>query len=127
LSTKVGRLLVPNPGGERTLDLEHSFHVPAVVRREWDFSADGVRRSLDASLERMGVDRIDLVYLHDPDGSPDPVSSLASGTAALDALKGEGVLRAAGLGSMDPGILARGGASGGLDVLMVAGRLTLLE
>src|SRR4051794_14391074 len=48
--TKVGRLLVPAPAGAQALDDENSFHVPAAHRRVWDFSADGIRRSLDDSL-----------------------------------------------------------------------------
>ncbi|WP_105565721.1 aldo/keto reductase [Microbacterium halophytorum] len=127
LSTKAGRLLVPNPGGENELDLDNAFHVPAVTRRQWDFSADGVRRSIDESLERMGLDRIDLVYLHDPERSDDLERNLASGTQALGDLKTEGVIAASGLGSMDPTALALGASSGALDALMVAGRLTLLE
>ena len=127
LSTKAGRLLVPNPGGENQLDVENFYHVPTVVKRQWDFSADGVRRSIEESLERLGLTSIDLVYLHDPDHSGDLERNLASGTAALADLKREGVVRASGLGSMDAGALALGAASGGLDVLMVAGRLTLLE
>ena len=127
VSTKVGRLLVPNPEGADELDLDNDFHVPAVVKRAWAYTADGIRRSIDESLERMGLDRIDLAYMHDPDRSPSPEASLDEGTIALDALKREGVIRAAGVGSMDTAILARGAASGGLDALMVAGRLTLLE
>ncbi|WP_036322416.1 aldo/keto reductase [Microbacterium gubbeenense] len=127
VSTKVGRLLVPNPGGENELDLDNDFFVPAVVKRAWDFTADGIRRSLDESLERMGLDRIDLAYMHDPDRSPAPEDALDAGTQALDGLKREGAVRASGVGSMDTAILARGASSGGLDALMVAGRLTLLE
>lgn len=127
VSTKVGRLLVPNPEGADELDLDNDFHVPAVVKRAWAYTADGIRRSIDESLERMGLDRIDLAYMHDPDRSPSPEAFLDEGTNALDALKREGVIRAAGVGSMDTAILARGAASGGLDALMVAGRLTLLE
>lgn len=127
LSTKAGRLLVPNPGGEDKLDVENFYHVPTVVKRQWDFSADGVRRSVHESLERLGLASIDLVYLHDPEQSDDLERNLASGAAALAALKDEGVIRASGLGSMDAGALALGADSGALDVLMVAGRLTLLE
>lgn len=126
LSTKAGRLLVPHPGGEGELDLENDFHVPAAVRREWDFSPSGIRRSVEESLERMGLDRIDLVYLHDPDRH-DLERDLASGTEGLEVLKSEGILRASGIGSMSSDALALAAASGGLDVLMVAGRLTLLE
>jgi len=127
VSTKVGRLLVPNPEGANELDLDNDFHVPAVVRRQWAYTADGIRRSIDESLERMGLDSIDLAYMHDPDRSPSPEASLDAGAIALDALKREGVIRASGVGSMDTAILERAAASGGLDALMVAGRLTLLE
>lgn len=126
LSTKVGRLLVPNPGGEGSLDLDNGFHVPQTVRREWDFSEAGIRRSLDESLARMGLDRVDLLYLHDPNLA-DMERDIDSGIRALDALRSEGVVRATGLGSMSADALALGAASGALDALMVAGRLTLLE
>ncbi len=126
LSTKAGRLLVPDPDGRDALDLANDFHVPATLRRVWDFSLAGIRLSVEESLTRMGLDRVDLVYLHDPDRH-DLERDLASGTEALDALKREGILRAAGLGSMSSDALARAAAEGGLDVLMVAGRLTLLE
>src|SRR5437763_13797499 len=66
LSTKVGRLLEPNPGGEHARD-DEGFDVPAAVRRRWDFSREGVLRSLEESLARLGLDRIDIVYVHDPD------------------------------------------------------------
>ena len=66
LSTKVGRLLVARPGGAEARD-DEGFDVPAAYRRVWDFSRDGVLRSLEASLERLGLDHVDLVYVHDPD------------------------------------------------------------
>jgi D-threo-aldose 1-dehydrogenase len=65
VSTKVGRWLEPRePAGQ--VD-DQGFDVPAAFRRVWDFSRDGIRRSLDASLSRLGLDRVDIVYLHDPD------------------------------------------------------------
>lgn len=127
VSTKAGRLLVPNEDYAGELDTAHDFHVPATVRRHWDASPDGIRRSLEESLERMGLDRIDLLYLHDPDRSEDPDRELQSGSDGINALKAEGLVRASGLGSMSAETLARGAESGELDVLMVAGRLTLLE
>ncbi|MBE1877430.1 aldo/keto reductase [Myceligenerans pegani] len=126
VSTKAGRLLVPDPDGADRLDLDHDFHVPAASRRQWDFSADGVRRSLEESLERMGLDRVDLLYLHDPERH-DLDRDLETGTAALATLKDEGLIGASGLGSMSTAALERGARGGGLDVLMVAGRLTLAE
>ncbi|MGE6736018.1 aldo/keto reductase, partial [Streptomyces sp. NPDC059900] len=62
LSTKVGRLLVPqDPAGR----MDESFAVPATHRRVWDFTRDGIRRSVEDSLTRLGTDRIDVLYLHD--------------------------------------------------------------
>ncbi|WP_431900447.1 aldo/keto reductase [Nonomuraea sp. bgisy101] len=63
LSTKVGRLLVPAEGGGRD---DQGFDVPADHRRVWDFSADGVRRSLGDSLDRLGLSSIDIARVHDP-------------------------------------------------------------
>ena len=69
LSTKVGRLLRPTPERAGRTDDAHGFAVPAAFERVWDSSADGVRRSLDESLRRLGLDRVDVLYLHDPDES----------------------------------------------------------
>ena len=66
VSTKVGRLLEPNPGGEGRPD-DQGFAVPATVRRRWDFTADAVRRSLADSLDRLGLDRVDVVLVHEND------------------------------------------------------------
>jgi D-threo-aldose 1-dehydrogenase len=74
VSTKVGRLLEPVAGLPVGQD-KQGFAVPAAYRRVRDYSADGVRRSLDASLARLGVDRVDIVLVHDPDdrsGAADP-------------------------------------------------------
>ncbi len=89
VSTKVGRLLVPNPGGEGRLD-DDGFAVPAVVRRQFDFSRDGVLRSLEESLERLGLDRVDIVYLHDPDEHWEAAST--AGVDALVELRDQGVV-----------------------------------
>ncbi|SFQ10792.1 D-threo-aldose 1-dehydrogenase [Amycolatopsis arida] len=126
VSTKVGRLLVPDPGGAHRLDVEHGFHVPADHRRVWDFSTAGVRRGLDESLSRLGLDSVDIVYLHDPD-EHDLGPALAEGLPAVAALRAEGLAAAVGLGSKSTAALAAGARSGTLDLLMVAGRFTLLE
>jgi D-threo-aldose 1-dehydrogenase len=73
LSTKVGRRLEPSADGGD--DLADGFAVPATHRRVWDFSADGVRRTLEASLQRLGLDRVDVAYLHDPDDHSAPRAS----------------------------------------------------
>ncbi|TNC24912.1 aldo/keto reductase [Amycolatopsis alkalitolerans] len=122
VSTKVGRLLVP----QRGTGLDPEFQVPADYRRVWDFSSDGVRRSLDESLTRLGLDSVDIVYLHDPD-EYDLGPALAEGLPAVAALRDAGVVSAVGLGSKSAAALAAGARSGMLDVLMVAGRYTLLD
>ncbi|GAA0990284.1 aldo/keto reductase [Subtercola frigoramans] len=124
LSTKVGRLLVANPAGAHTRD-DEGFDVPASLRRKWDFSADGVRRSLEQSLERLGLDRVDIVYLHDPDDHLD--QAIAEALPALARLRDEGVITAIGAGMNDSAALARIVAESDVDVVMCAGRYTLLE
>ncbi|ASR34991.1 aldo/keto reductase [Prauserella marina] len=126
VSTKVGRRLVPDPGGARTLDTANHYVVPADRKRVWDFSADGIRRSLDASLSRMGIADVDIVYLHDPDEYELDLA-LATGLDAVAALREQGVIGAAGIGSKSTKALLAGARSGILDLLMVAGRFTLAE
>ncbi|MCX4903349.1 aldo/keto reductase [Streptomyces sp. NBC_00878] len=123
VSTKVGRLLEPFGGGGD--DLDHGFAVPATHRRVWDFSADGVRRSLEESLERLGLDRVDVVYLHDPDDH----ASQAFGEAypALERLRSEGVVGAIGAGMNQAEMLTRFVRDTDVDVVLCAGRYTLLD
>jgi D-threo-aldose 1-dehydrogenase len=127
LSTKVGRLLVPDPDGEGRSDLDNGFDVPATTRRVWDFSASGVRRSITESLERLGLDRVDIVLIHDPDESDDPEGALTSAYPALHELRAQGVVGAIGVGSKQVQILGRFVADTDIDVIMLAGRYTLLE
>jgi D-threo-aldose 1-dehydrogenase len=127
VSTKVGRRLVPSPETSDELDEEGGFVVPAGQRRVWDASADGVRRSLDESLERLGLDRVDVLYLHDPDEYDDMEGSVASAVPALVALREEGLVRGVGIGSKSVAAHLAGVRAGDLDLLMVAGRYTLLE
>lgn len=126
LSTKAGRLLRPNPEGTGTLDTAADFVVPADQKRVWDFSADGIRRSLEESLTRLGLDRVDVLYLHDPERH-DLDAALDTAIPALAALRDEGVVAAIGVGSMSTAALERTAATGALDLIMVAGRYTLAE
>jgi D-threo-aldose 1-dehydrogenase len=126
LSTKVGRLLRPNPDHAGGLDTANDFHVPDDLQRVWDFSADGIRTSLDESRERLGIERLDLLYLHDPERH-DLDLALAEALPALEQLRAAGEVTAVGIGSMVSEALAAAVRSADLDLVMVAGRYTLLE
>lgn len=123
VSTKVGRRLEPRAGGGD--DLANGFAVPATHRRVWDFSADGIRRTLDASLERLGLDRVDVVYLHDPDDHAE--AAFREGYPALEKLRSEGVVGAIGAGMNQVGMLTRFVRDTDVDVVLCAGRHTLLD
>ncbi|MET7759429.1 aldo/keto reductase [Streptomyces sp. NPDC005389] len=124
LSTKVGRRLVPDPGATGD-DRAHGFAVPAAYRRVWDFGADGIRRGLEESLERLGLDRVDIVYLHDPDDHAD--QALREAYPALERLRAEGVVRAIGVGMNQTAIPTRFVTETDIDVVLLAGRYTLLD
>lgn len=126
VSTKVGRLLRANPEHDGGLDTDNDFVVPDVLRREWSFTADGVRTSLDESLTRLGLDRVELLYLHDPERH-DLYLAIDEALPALEGLRFEGRVDAVGVGSMTSAALARCVREAQLDVVMIAGRYTLLE
>jgi D-threo-aldose 1-dehydrogenase len=126
VSTKVGRLLVPDPDGATRRD-DDLFEVPADHRRVWDFSEDGIRRSLEESLVRLGLDRVDVLYLHDVERSGDADQAVDSGVAALARMRDEGLVRAIGIGSKDLYAIQRAVRTGALDLVMLPGRYTLLE
>jgi D-threo-aldose 1-dehydrogenase len=125
LSTKVGRLLVPNPAPVGS-DLEAGgFAVPDSLTRVLDYSADGVRRSLDTSLSRLGLDRIDIVLVHDPDDHAD--QAVGEALPALIKLREQGVIGAVGLGMNQWQVPLRAVVETDLDVVMLAGRWTLAD
>jgi D-threo-aldose 1-dehydrogenase len=123
LSSKVGRLLEPAEVVEGLDD--DGYVVPATHRRLWDFSRDGIRRSLTESLERLDVDRVDIVYLHDPDEHWSEV--VETGYPALAELRAEGTVTAIGAGMNQSSMLADLVRQTDVDVVMLAGRYTLLE
>jgi len=126
LSTKVGRVLDPNPDFEGGDDLASDFAVPNTTVRRFDPSEAGVRRSIEDSLERLGLDRIDIAFLHDPDAY-DLDRGLREGLPALAKLRDEGVVGAIGIGTNSADAAARAVLEGDLDLVMIAGRYTLLE
>lgn len=124
LSTKVGRLIVSNPDGGSGQDTD-GFAVPDDHVRRWDFSADGVRRSIEESLERLGLDRIDIAYLHDPDDFGE--QAITEAIPALVGLREQGVIGAVGAGMNQSALPAEFIRRTDIDVIMLAGRFTLLE
>src|SRR5215468_8951509 len=122
LSTKVGRVLVPqDPAGR----MDEDFAVPATHRRVWDFSRDGVLRSVDDSLARIGVDRVDVLFLHDAEDHFE--SALRDGYPALAELRARGVVGAIGAGMYHTGMLTKLVQETDVDVVMLSGRYTLLN
>lgn len=124
LSSKVGRLLVDSPESADHLD-DDGFVVPASTRRVWDFSRDGILRSVEQSLARLGTDRLDIAYLHDPDDHWEAAST--TGVDALVELREQGVVGAIGAGMNQSAMLAEFVRRTDVDVVMVAGRFTLLD
>jgi D-threo-aldose 1-dehydrogenase len=123
LSTKVGRLLVPSEGPPSP-DMAIFPGAPA-LEATWDYSHDGVRRSLEASLERLGLDRVDIALIHDPDDHMD--AALYEAYPALEELRSQRVLRAIGAGMNQTPALARFVRETDVDCVLVAGRYTLLD
>jgi len=134
VSTKVGRLLVPRdaipPGADVDRQLlgkrEDAYYVGTPpVRPVFDYSADGVRRSLEESLERLGLERVDIVYIHDPDAHWE--AALTGAYPALEQMRSEGSVGAIGAGMNQSAMLTRFARETDLDVVMLAGRYTLLD
>ncbi|WP_061334696.1 aldo/keto reductase, partial [Streptomyces scabiei] len=123
VSSKVGRLLVPNEA-PRGMDSE-GFVVRDDLRRQWDFSRDGVLRSIEETLDRTGLDRLDIVYLHDPDDHWQQAADEAMPTLAD--LRDQGVIGAIGAGMNQSAMLARFLRETPADIVMLAGRYTLLD
>ena len=131
LSTKVGRLLQPglpdNPAAMGWPD-------PLPFHPVFDYSHDGIRRSFEDSLQRLGLDRIDILYVHDigtvthgDDNAGHWRNLERGGYRALDELRSEGRVRAIGLGVNESAVCLDALGIGDWDVFLLAGRYTLLE
>ena len=111
IATKAGRILTDQPDGS--------------VDAHFDFGYDAARQSLESSLERLGVDRVGIVHIHDPD---DHIHEALEGTyRALVALRDEGVIAAVSLGTNSVDTAATFLERADLDCMLVAGRYTLLD
>lgn len=120
LSTKVGRRLQPTAHADETIFAD----VPALAPT-FDFSADGVLRSIEESLMRLGTDRIDIVHVHDPDDHLD--EAVAAAYPTLIRLREEGVIGAVGLGTNTVAVAEHVVDRVDVDCVLVAGRYTLLD
>jgi D-threo-aldose 1-dehydrogenase len=135
VSSKVGRLLAPDQDAARA---QHGFVDALPFTQRWDYSAQGVRRSLHDSLLRLGMARLDTVFIHDCDllnhGARYPQvlrQVLDEALPELHRMRGEGLLQHIGLGVNDVQVcldVLRGQREGaGIDCLLLAGRYTLLD
>jgi D-threo-aldose 1-dehydrogenase len=134
LATKVGRLMQVCGPRERT-GIGKWFEVP--TRRElYDYSYDGIMRSVEFSLERLGVDRVDILYVHDLDlfnhGSKEALAArteefMGSGYDAMISMRDQGVVKAIGGGINEWQACQTLAEQGDFDLFLLAGRYTLLE
>ncbi len=131
LSTKVGRLLRPRVAAPQEGAPPHLMPFDPV----YDYSHDGILRSVEDSLQRLGLARIDILYVHDigtyqhgPDAHPALMRTLReSGYRALEELRRSGVVRAIGIGVNEREVLLEALEWGEWDAFLLAGRYTLLE
>lgn len=131
LSTKVGRLLVPDPvppGGA------NGWVDPLPFRPVHDYGHAAVRRSLEDSLQRLGLDRVDVLLLHDigkmthgREHAQHFEDAMTGGLTALRELKDEGLIGAYGIGVNETAVLMAALERGEWDCFLLAGRYTLLE
>jgi D-threo-aldose 1-dehydrogenase len=132
LSTKVGRLLRPKPGLTGTPD---GRRAPLPFEVIYDYSYDGIMRSVEDSYQRLGLAKIDILYVHDlgvyqhgEEENTRHIKALRdSGYKALDDLRRSGAVGAIGLGVNEKEVLIEVLGFGDWDVFLLAGRYTLLE
>ena len=120
VSTKVGRVIK-----EDAPPAPDDMYAVVTGAASWDFSEDGVRKSLESSLERLGRSFVDVVYIHDPDEHAR--QALDEAYPALERLRSEGMIGAVGVGMNEPGLPARFVAETDIDAVLIAGRYTLLD
>jgi D-threo-aldose 1-dehydrogenase len=134
VSTKVGRLLYPSNAVPSGADIDHQamdgrddafYRATPPVKVAFDYSYDGVRHSVEESLGRTGLDRFDILFIHDPDQYWE--AALSGAYPALHQLRSEGLVGAIGAGMNQAEMLARFAREGDFDCFMLAGRYTLLD
>lgn len=127
VSTKVGRLLhaADPPHSTRSEDAGATWKGVPALSPVFDFSYDATLRSLEESLERLGLDRVDIVHIHDPDDYFE--AALEGAYRALLRLRDERVVGAIGVGMNQWQALERFARAGDFDCFLLAGRYTLLD
>lgn len=136
LATKIGRLLVPCPSRKFSFDPGSDMFVePASFDTRFDYSYDAVMRSIEDSVQRLGLPAIDIVHVHNIDPANHPRGKvekmfsdcMAGAYKALDKLRSEGVIRAIGVGNNSAEMLRRFAAAGDFDCFLMAGKYNLLD
>ena len=121
ISSKVGRLLVSSKGGDDP-GWENS---DPLVERTFDYSAYGVEKSLEDSLKRLNLERLDMVFIHDPDEHADQAITVAY--PVLEKMRDQGLVTAIGVGITTTAIPTRFVHETDIDVVLMALRYTLLD
>ena len=135
VSTKVGRVLKPVPGPVDEAQVRHGFATPMPFEPVYDYSYDAVMRSYEASLQRLGLGRIDILYVHDIGRLTHGEQNAArmaeltkgGGLKALEELRAGGAIAAFGMGVNEVAACLEVMDHARLDVILLAGRYTLLE
>lgn len=120
ISSKVGRILVPGLSNEPNEYRDLDPFTPV-----YDYSAGAVRSSLESSLERLGIDSIDILFIHDPEGHMD--QALTEAYPELDRMRSEGLVSSIGVGTNWAETGTRFVRETDIDVALVAGRYTLID
>ena len=125
ISTKVGRLIVDTTKSKAS---EKFIGSPIDKDSEFNFSYDATMKSLEDSLQRLDLNEIDILYLHDPDNHPDHFQDARDGAIkAMIKLRDEGVVKAIGCGMNQNEMLIEFAKEGCFDCFLLAGRYTLLD
>ncbi len=135
LSTKVGRLLEPVDGPVDETQVRHGYATPMPFEPVYDYSYDAVMRSFEESLQRLGLSRIDLLYIHDigrlthGEANAARMAELTrgGGLKALEKLRSNGAISGFGVGVNEVAACLEVMDHARLDVILLAGRYTLLE
>ena len=135
LSTKIGRLLNPVPGPVDESRVRHGYATPMPFEPVYDYSYDAVMRSFEESLQRLGLSRIDILYIHDigrlthGDANAARMNELTKGGGlkALEELRASKAISGFGMGVNEVAACLEVMDHARLDVILLAGRYTLLE